>query len=108
MKSTDLAKRWTIVRNIENNMKCYFYGTYEEFVKQDCEEDEKHLWKEVKFGDWTSQDLAELFSNDLEDANEHRWTWMPKMLLAQLIYNEVPERERFDIIMSLYMNWFTA
>ena len=34
MKSTDLFKRWTIVRNIESDIKCYFYGSYEEFLEE--------------------------------------------------------------------------
>lgn len=105
MKSTDLAKKWTVVRNIENDMRCYYYGSYKEFLYM--EEEDKNIWIEVKFGDWTSQDLAEIFENELEDSNEHRWTWMPKFLLSQLIYNEVPEKERFDIIMNMYMGWLT-
>lgn len=106
MKSTDLAKRWTVLKNTENDMRCYFYGSYEEFLKEDYEDD-KHLWVEIPFDNWTSSDLAEIFGNELEDANNHSWTWLPTTLLGCLKHSNVPEKECFDIITGIYISWLT-
>ena len=107
MKSTDLAKRWTVIKNTKNNMRCYFYGSYKEFLEEDCEENERHLWEEVGFNNWTSCDLVEISENELENANEHRWGWLPKTLLANLIINDIEESKQFDIILGIYMDWLT-
>lgn len=105
MKNADLVKEWTVLKNTENNMRCYFYGSYEDFLNENCEEDEQHLWEEVVFDNWTSEDLVEIFRNDLEDANEHNWIWLPISLLGCLKYNNISEKECFDIIAEIYISW---
>ena len=113
MKNTDLTKRWAVYKNTTNNMRCYvyvpekeYYDSEERFL-EDMFEDDADLFIEVPFNEWTSYDLSEIFGNDLEDANEHRWTWMPSMLLAGLKSNGIQEKECFDVLVGMYMNWLT-
>lgn len=113
MKSTDLAKRWSVYKNTENNTRCYvyvpekeYYDSEEHFL-EDMFEDYADLFVEVPFDEWTSYDLSEIFGNDLEDANEHRWTWMPNILLAELKNCGIQEKECFNILLGMYMSWLT-
>lgn len=102
MNRPESLKLWTIVRNTENKVKAYWFGSYEEFVREECYNEDGHLWVEVPFKEWTSEDLAEVFTNKIEDINYHNWTWMPYLLLDSLRNNGASERECFNIILDTY------
>lgn len=102
MNKPESLKLWTIVRNTENKVRAYWFGSYEEFVREECYNGDGHLWVEVPFEKWTSEDLAEVFGNKIEDLNYHNWTWMPYTMLTSLKGNNVPEKECFNIILDVY------
>lgn len=97
--------QWTIIRNTENGIKAYWFGSYEDFVWEECCGEDEHLWVTIPFEEWTSDDLAEVFENNIADANYHNWTWLPFRLLASLKYNGASEFECFNILLDTYRNF---
>ena len=100
MDKPKILKAWTIYRNIDTGEKIFHYGSYDEFTKEN-----KGHFVEIPFENWLSEDLAEIFENELESANYHSWTWMPSKLLRTLKSNNVLEKERFNIILEMYDCW---
>ena len=102
MQIPETLKLWTIVRNTENKIKAYWFGTYEEFVRMECYNEDGHLWKVIPFEEWTAQDLVEIFTNKIDDISYYQWSWLPNELLANLIYNDIKEEDCFNIILDIY------
>lgn len=94
---------WTVARNVDDCSKTIWYGSFSELI----EEEGKH-YVEIPFDNWLSEDLAEIFCNKLEDANDHSWTWLPESLLTAMVINKLPEKERFDILLRVYNDWLYA
>lgn len=94
---------WTVARNLDDLSKTIWYGSFDELVE---EEDEHYV--EIPFENWLSEDLAEIFSNELEDGNYHSWIWLPESLLRAMRINKLPEKERFDILLKVYNDWLYA
>lgn len=102
MNIPETLKLWTVIRNTHNNVRAYWFGSYEEFLREECYNEDGHLWVEIPFEDWTPEDLAEVFENKIADANYHNWDWMPYTMLTSLYDNNVPEVECFNIILDMY------
>ena len=102
MNIPETLKLWTILRNTENKVKAYWFGTYDEFVRVECYNEDGHLWVEIPFEEWTAEDLVEIFTNKIDDINYHQWSWLPFDLLANLRYNGASESECFNIILEIY------
>lgn len=98
---------WTIARNTCTGRKCVWYGSFDEFIEYGAEDydDRKDCWIEIPFENWLSEDLVEIFGNELEDGNYHHWTWLPESLQHAMIINKLPEKERFDILLKVYNDW---
>lgn len=91
---------WTVAVDTDDCSKTIWYGSFDELIKEEGEH-----YVEIPFKNWLSDELAEIFSNELEDANYHSWTWLPQSLQHALIINKVPEKERFDILLKVYNDW---
>lgn len=102
MKMPETLKLWTILRNTENKVKAYWFGSYEEFVRVECYNEDGHLWVAVPFEEWTAEDLVEIFTSKIEDISYHQWSWMPNELLDNLRNNGASESECFNIILNIY------
>ena len=102
MKMPETLKLWTILRNKENRVKAYWFGSYEEFVRVECYNEDSHLWEAVPFEEWTAEDLVEIFTDKIEDISYHGWTWLPVELLDNLRSNGASESECFNIILNMY------
>lgn len=104
-KSLDI---WIIVKNVKTNTKVIWYGSFNEFIE--CAEYEYEEgadgWIEVPFENWLSEDLAEIFGNELEDCNYHSWTWLPNALLQNLKTKNVSETNCFYILLDMYEHWY--
>ena len=98
MNKPESLSMWIIARNTDTGIKIIWYGSYDELIE---EENESH-WVEIPFDNWLAEDLAEVFGNELEDANHHSWTWMPSELLRVLKSNNVQDKECFNIILEMY------
>ena len=94
---------WTVARDMDDCSKTIWYGSFSELVEEEGEH-----YVEIPFENWLSEDLAEIFGNELEDCNYHRWTWLPNSLLHAMIINKLPEKERFDILLKVYNDWLYA
>lgn len=105
MKKPESLKYWIVIKNKIDNRRVYYYGTYDEFLYEECDEDEREDWVGVPFVNWTSEDLVEIFTNELEDKNEHRWDWIPMSMLKNMKKVFLTEAERFSVIMGVYMDW---
>ena len=55
----------------------------------------------------SASDWTQIFTDHLVSTNENAWAWMPRILLARLNYNNIPEKEQANIMRGLYMNWVT-
>lgn len=91
---------WTVARNLDDLSKIIWYGSFSELIKEEGEH-----YVEIPFENWLSEDLVEIFGNELEDANYHSWTWLPERLLQAMRINKLPEKERFDILLRIYDDW---
>lgn len=91
---------WTVARNLDDLSKTIWYGSFSELI-----EEEGNHYVEIPFENWLSEDLAEIFCNELEDGNYHSWTWLPESLLHAMRINKLPEKERFDILLRIYDGW---
>lgn len=100
MNKPESLSMWTIARDMDNCMKIVWYGSFDELIEENGEH-----YIEIPFKNWLSEDLAEVFGNELEDANYHSWTWLPNELLRVLKSNNIPEKERFNIILEMYNRW---
>ena len=105
MKKPDSLKDWIVIKNTKDNRRAYHYGSYDEFIYEIYDEDEKKNWIGVPFANWTSEDLAEIFTNKLEDANEHRWDWIPSSMLENMKKVRLTEAEKFSVLMGVYIDW---
>lgn len=81
--------------------KNYYYGENEESIREenDLELDFEFISKE----DWTAENYAEIFGNELEDRNRHSITGMPTSLLYILNKTSLNENEK-SFIMKEFMN----
>lgn len=105
MKKPESLKDWIVIRNTANDRRGYYFGSYDEFLDE-CDEDEKNLWVGVPFANWTSDDLAKIFTNKLEDdSNGHRWDWVPSSMLKNMKKIHLTEAEKFSVLMGVYMDW---
>lgn len=103
MKKPESLKMWGVARNTKTFNKSIFYGSFEEFL----EYEEGH-WVEIPFENWLSEDLAEIFGNELENANYHSWIWLPAELNRSMKENKIPEKERFNVLLDMYTCWVYA
>lgn len=104
MKKPESLKDWIVVRSTTDDRREYYSGSYDEFLDE-YDEDESGLWVGVPFANWTSDDLMEIFTNKLEDANEHRWDWIPRSILENMKKIHLTEAEKFSVLMGVYMDW---
>ena len=102
MEMPETLKLWTIVRDTENKVRAYWFGSYEEFVREECYNEDGHLWVVVPFEEWTAEDLVEIFTNKIDDINYLQWSWLPNELLDNLRNNGASEYECFNIILNIY------
>lgn len=105
MKKPESLKDWIVVRNTADDRREYYSGSFDEFLDEECDPDEKNLWVGVPFANWTSDDLMEIFTYKLEDANEHRWDWIPKSMLENMKKIHLTEAEKFSVLMGVYTDW---
>lgn len=73
------------------DMKCYH-----------CEEE----LMEIEYDKWNAGDIAEIFGDELEDRNYHRFTNMPDVLLNSLMKARI-KPEKCDRIMKSFMEEMT-
>lgn len=98
---------WTVARSTRSGRKVIWYGDWNEFLEyvEDDYGEDANVWVKIPFENWLSEDLVEIFSNELENGNYHSWTWLPESLQHALVVNKTPEKERFDIILKIYNDW---
>ena len=92
-----------VARNLDDLSKTIWYGSFSELVKEKGEH-----YIEIPFENWLSEDLVEIFGNELENEHYHNWTWLPESLLHAMKINKLPEKERFDILLRVYNDWLYA
>lgn len=63
---------------------------------------------EIPYEQWKAEDIAEIFSSELEDRNHHWLTDMPQKLLNALNNTNLPTREHHARIMRLFMEDMSA
>ena len=105
MKKPKLLKMWGVARNTDTSQKNIFYGSFAEFLEY---EGEGGHWTEIPFENWLSDDMAEIFGNELENANYHSWTWLPAELNRSMKENKIPEKECFSVLLDMYTCWVYA
>lgn len=77
---------------------------YAGFSKNDLECSTCHIEKiEIPYDEWTAEDLAEIFGNELEDRNHHWLTNMPQLLLQSLTEANLPTDTYRTQIMRSFM-----
>ena len=96
-------KDWTVMKCNKCKRKSYFYGPLEEFKEDDedfnlCCNEEMQI---LNLNDWDSEDIAQVFSNILEDNNYHSLTSLPQLILRNLEILKLTEREK-----RVFMNHF--
>lgn len=94
---------WTLARDMKNCKKVIWYGSFTELIEEEGEH-----FVEIPFENWLSEDLVEIFGDELENGNYHSWTWLPESLQHAFIINKIPEKERFDILLKVYNDWLYA
>lgn len=100
MNKPNFLNEWIVARDMRNCKKVVWYGSFSELVEEDGEH-----YVEIPFENWLSEDLAEIFGNELENGNYHSWTWLPESLLQAMNINKLPEKERFNILLKIYNDW---
>lgn len=105
MKKPDSLKDWIVIKNTKNDSIVYYYGTYDEFLYEECDSYEKDNWIGVPFANWTSKNLMEIFTGELERKGRYGWNWIPKSMLENMKKVRLTEAEKFAVLMGVYMDW---
>lgn len=86
-----MKDRWTVVAEticenaIETPIKIrqYFYGYGNDLSECYTEEEMKNI-EIIPYEKWTSDDFAEILGNEYENANYHRFTNVPNIILKAI------------------------
>lgn len=99
-----MKNRWTVVKEKTTNLRNYIFGDGDlsEFY---TEEEMKNI-EVVPYEEWTSDDFAEILSNEYEDANYHKFTNLPNIILQAIreqdLDTEIDNRLMKRICEALY------
>lgn len=101
-----MKNRWTVVQENLTGFRNYIFGDGDlsEFYTED-EMKNKDV-EIVPYEKWTSNDFAEILSNEYEDANYHRFTNLPNIILQAIreedLDTEIDNRLMKRICEALY------
>lgn len=83
---------WHVMKDI-NDKHFYLYG--------DLDDHDLNGLVELKLNDWTSNDFAEILSNEFEDRNMHSLTGLPNRILDCMCNANIMECQRRSVMKML-------
>lgn len=114
-----VMKQWTVMECPKCKARSYFYVSEEEIPEviskfeqagysnedMECYRCEEEL-VEVPYEDWSAEDVAEIFGNELENKNYHSFVEMPATLLRSLKKTNI-EQEKCSEVMKKFVEEIT-
>lgn len=84
---------------VGNDGKYYYvYNESIEEIKEEFDIQDPNF-KFIESDEWTAENYAEILSNELENANYHRWTELPCTILNALEKSNL-SKEKIDSVMK--------
>lgn len=84
---------------VGNDGNCYYvYNESIEEIKEEFDIQDQNF-KFIDESEWIAQNYAEILSNELENANYHRWTELPHTILNALKKSNL-SKEKIDSVMK--------
>ena len=77
-----MKSRWTVVKEKTTKLRNYIFGD-DDLSEFYSEEDMKNI-EVVPYEEWTADDFAQILSDEYKDANYHRFTNLPNIILEAI------------------------